>query len=113
MSLGKICISDCMIQANETFNECIIPTQEVTTPQVTTESLTTPISFINRQSPSNENCRLVSNDLSIKCQLDCPCNQNCPSCSQPANTCKIDYCPLVSVRYSIQSEFYNLITLRK
>ena len=102
MSFVKICMSDCMIEANETFNECIEPSQEVTTPQVTTGSLTTPISFqSNRQLPSEENCKVISDQLSIQCQLDCPCNQNCPSCSQPTDTCKLDYCPIVSLYYFI------------
>ena len=112
MSFAKICMSDCMIQANETLHECIDSSEEVTTQQVTTGSLTTPISFqSNRQLPPEENCKVISDELSIQCQLDCPCNQNCPSCSQPTNTCKVDYCPIVSLYYSIMSSYYTLITL--
>ena len=107
MSFTKICMSDCMVQANETLNECIESSQEVTTQQVTTRSLTTPISFqSNRQLPPEENCKVISDELSIQCQLDCPCNQNCPSCSQPTNTCKVDYCPIVSLHYFIMSSYH-------
>ena len=109
MSFIKICMSDCMIQANETFNECIESSQEVTTQQVTTRSLTTPISFqSNRQLPPEENCKITSDELSIQCQLDCPCNQNCPSCSQPTDTCKVDYCPIVSLHYSVIGSYKYL-----
>ena len=54
-------MSDCMIQANETFSECIESSQEVTTQRVTTRSLTTPISFqSNRQLSPEENCKITS-----------------------------------------------------
>ena len=102
-----------MIQANETFNECIESSQEVTTQRVTTRSLTTPISFqSNRQLSPEENCKITSDELSIQCQLDCPCNQNCPSCSQPTDTCKVDYCPIVSLHFLLLAPI-NLYELRK
>ena len=101
ISSYKTCMSDCIDQANATLIECTTSSPDVTTQQVTTAtgSFTTPISFpSDRQLPSEENCKELSDEFSIQCQLGCPCNQNCPSCSQPADSCNLDYCPVVSFK---------------
>ena len=113
MSSCKTCMSDCMDQANATFIECTTSSPEVTTQQVTTAtgSFTTPISFpSNRQLPLEENCKELSDEFSIQCQLSCPCNQNCPSCSQPTDSCKLDYCPVVSFKMKSTNDTTHIIS---
>ena len=114
MSSCKTCMSDCMDQANATFTECTTSSPEVTTQQVTTAtgSFTTPISFpSNRQLPLEENCKELSDEFSIQCQLSCPCNQNCPSCSQPTDSCNLDYCPVVSFKMKSTYDATHIVGL--
>ena len=43
---------------------------------------------------SDDNCEKIAKEFSLKCQMGCPCNPDCPKCSEMEDTCNADFCPV-------------------
>ena len=41
-----------------------------------------------------ELCDKLAKEWSVECQMGCPCNANCPTCSQMEDTCNVEFCPV-------------------
>merc|ERR1712126_634500 len=80
------CIAWCFSAANETYNDCLYP--EFTTGAVL------PAALPGATFP--DPATFASKEWSVECQLGCPCNANCPTCSQMEDTCNVGFCPAVS-----------------
>ena len=42
----------------------------------------------------DNNCEEIAKKFSLECQMGCPCNPDCPKCSEMEDTCNADFCPV-------------------
>ena len=43
---------------------------------------------------SDNNCEKMAKEFSLECQMGCPCNPDCPKCSEMEDTCNANFCPV-------------------
>ena len=96
--LFQDCRDWCFTAANETYNDCLYP--EITTGSPLPTALPEPETFAAKYESFDllpedfELCKKVAKEWSLECQMGCPCNPNCPTCSEMENTCNAEFCPV-------------------
>ena len=80
------CTKWCFYRANETYIDCLSDFSPAFVMNLIKYEPIDVIPYVN--------CEKIAKDFSLECQIGCPCNQNCSTCSQMADTCNADFCPV-------------------